>query len=299
MQRSEESVKKYGRALEKVIFDRHFGEGNDMRILDELTAYQNFDGGFGNGLESDFRLPYSSPMATSVGVRYLKGIEGLEDAKGHMKAAIEYFEAMFDKGRNGWFAVPKGVNLFPHAPWWHFNEEEGMTVIDKNWGNPSAEITAYLYKYREYVEELDVDGLVKYAIERLREKKQFESENEIYCYLELYEALPEETAGELEELLEAAIPELIVYDRARWTEYVPLPLDFVKGPDANRFGIPEASVEENLDFLVDLLEKDGKILPPWGESFYKGDLKPAYNEWIGCLTLKALLDLQKFGRIEE
>ncbi|WP_063728739.1 hypothetical protein [Kosmotoga sp. DU53] len=196
--RVKENIKKFSRVLEKAIFEKHFEEGNDQRILDELTVYQNYDGGFGKGIESDFRLPYSSPMATSVGVRHLKTIDNLKEARKHIKAAIEYFESSFNAERNGWFAVPREVNLFPHAPWWHFNEKDGMTIIDKNWGNPSAEITAYLYRYREYTKELDVDSLVEYAINHIEEKKEFNSENKVYCYIKLNEELPAKFQKRLE-----------------------------------------------------------------------------------------------------
>jgi hypothetical protein len=41
------------------------------------------------------------------------------------------------------------------------------------------------------------------------------------------------------------------------------------------------------------------INPPWGDSFYKGNLSPAYNEWKGVLTLKILKTLDNYNRIEK
>ena len=292
-------IMEYGRPLEKSLFQKHFDGGSDQAILNELRKLQNEDGGFGHGIESDFRLPHSSPMATSVGLRLLAEIDSLEESKEMIRDAISYLETSFDRKRNGWFAVQKEVNNFPHAPWWQYNEEDGMTIIDKNWGNPSAEILAYLYKYREYVKKLDVDSLVYDAVSYIENKQVFNSEFEIFCYIKLYEVLPKELHKRLEKRIVFAIEQVIVYDEQQWHEYVPTPLDFVHSASNCRFGVMELKINDNLDFIINQLELNGKINPPWGDSFYKGDLKEAYNEWIGALTLKALVTLDKSNRIEK
>lgn len=293
------SIEKYARPLEQKIFKKYFLDGSSKEILDELKKYQNKDGGFGQGIESDFRLPYSSPMATSIGLRLLSEIDELKETEEYIKAAVDYLEALFNKERNGWFAVSKEVNNFPHTPWWHYNEEEGMTVIDKSWGNPSAEIIGYLYKYRKYVKRLDVDRLVEFAIKYFEDKEEFNSEHEIYCYLKLYEVLPEKLQKSLEKRITAAVSQVIQYDKEKWKEYVPTPLDLVSSPDKDRFGVKESVIEKNLDYLINQLDKYGKIIPTWGESFYKEGLKLAYNEWIGVGTLKTLIILDKFDRVDK
>lgn len=57
------AIMKYGRPLEKSLFQRRFRDGSPENIINELKKFCNEDGGFGHGLESDLRLPYSSPMA--------------------------------------------------------------------------------------------------------------------------------------------------------------------------------------------------------------------------------------------
>ena len=49
------------RLLEKKLFDYHFKGASTKDVIFALKLYQNEDGGFGQGLESDFRLPDSSP----------------------------------------------------------------------------------------------------------------------------------------------------------------------------------------------------------------------------------------------
>lgn len=198
-------------------------------------------------------MSFSLPISTSVGVRYLKEFDKNEKAMKMIKAAIEYFEDTFDKDRNGWFALDHRINNYPHAPWWHFDETKGKTIIDNNWGNPTAEIIAYMYKYNRFVHTPDVEKLVDIAIEKIMDKEEFNSENEIYCYAKLFDVL-EDKDKRLKQKLADAIEQVIVYDSSRWNEYVPKPIDFVDSPKKQRSSIPDKKINENLDFLIELLE---------------------------------------------
>lgn len=294
----ENSIYKYARLLEKSMYEYYFLSGSEKKVINELRKFQNDDGGFAR-IESDFRMVASSPMATSVGLRYLSEFDKFDDAKSMIKKAIVYLENEFNVERNGWFVGSKNINNYPHAPWWHYNEDEGMTIIDKNWGNPTAELIAYLYKYSEYVEQLNVNELVEYAVSYIENKQVFESDNELFCYIRMYNVLPENIKQKLEKRVESAICQVIEYDESKWHEYVPTPIKFVTNPKNNSFGVIKSKIEKNLDYIVNQLENDNKIIPPWGESFYKGDLKPAYNEWIGKLTLDVLMILSEYKRIEK
>lgn len=57
-------IKTKARGLERSLFEYEFENGSQESVLAELITYQNKDGGFGNGIEPDFWLPNSSPMAT-------------------------------------------------------------------------------------------------------------------------------------------------------------------------------------------------------------------------------------------
>ncbi|WP_252187630.1 hypothetical protein [Anaeromonas gelatinilytica] len=99
--KTSESIMKYGRPLEKALFQKYFRNGSVENIINEIKKFHNEDGGFGNGIESDFRLPYSSPMATSVGIRLLSGIDELQESKDVIKASIRYLETTFNKEMDG------------------------------------------------------------------------------------------------------------------------------------------------------------------------------------------------------
>ena len=303
-QEVEKSIFKYARPLEKSLFNFRFKGESSSLVINELKKFQNDDGGFGHGLESDFRLPDSSPMATSIALRILSEIENSQsgteknNAEKMIKEAILYLENTFDSNRNGWFVATRKINDFPHAPWWNYDEELNMTVIDRSWGNPTAEILAYLYKYRAFVKKLDLENLLEYAVSKIENKEEYDSEHEIFCYIKLYEYIPEHFKVRLEKTIIQAIDQLIEYDIEKWNDYLPMPLDFVSSLEGNRFGILESKIEDNLHFFIKELNEKHMIKPPWGTSFYEGDLRDAYNEWIGVLSLKALIILENFNKIE-
>ncbi len=285
------------RQLEKSLFNFYFNEGSEDDILDSLEVYQNTDGGFGQGLEPDFTLKESSPMATSIGLRHLSKIDNSTRAKDMIVKAIRYLENNFDSNRNGWFSVPQKVNDYPHAPWWEFKEDINMTVIDNSWGNPTAELIGYLYKYRIYLKNIDIESLMNFAVNYFNDLKEFDSEHEIFCFIRMYNTIDKVYASKIEPTLHLAINKLINVDQSNWTNYVPTPLRFIEIDSKNYFGIGEKHIENNLDYLVTSFQENGMILPTWEWGNYLNAWNIAKKEWTGILTLDAILLLSKFNRI--
>ncbi|PFA67724.1 hypothetical protein CN378_09370 [Bacillus sp. AFS015802] len=54
-------IQQNARALEQKLFNYYFEEGSKDEAIEELSTYQNTDGGFGHSIEPDFRLAISSP----------------------------------------------------------------------------------------------------------------------------------------------------------------------------------------------------------------------------------------------
>lgn len=330
-ERVAKSLMEEARPLEQKLFMHEFYNGTKEDILVEILKYQNEDGGFGKGLECDIRMPDSSPKATSIGVRVLSKLDTIDEAKEAIKKAVNYLEASFDIERGRWFIGSSKINDYPHGPWWHFNVAEGLTQLDLDWGNPNAEIIAYLHKYRQLVKKLDVDKLIISAVQQLESKKvflndyrgfvqsirtinppeyvlsyfnntrAFDPRGEILCYIKLYSLLDGELKTRLENKIEAAISEIIVYDEEIWeNDYAPMPLDFVPAPGTNSFGVDNSQIERNLDLFISFLEKEGKIDLKWarGKDYYEDERKPAYKEWVWIFTMAALRALKNYGKID-
>lgn len=289
-------IQQEARSLEQSLFAYEFEGGSADAVINELAKYQNQDGGFGNGLEADFRLPDSSPLATSVALQHLIQFADHPKADQLIQDAVRYLEYSFLEERQGWLAVPEKVNDYPHAFWWKVHEN-GMSWIDENWGNPSAELIGYLHIFEDYVQALPVPKLVDQAIQHFLNLETFESEHEIYCYLRMLAMVPSQRTNKVERQLERAVQSVVKLDRENWEKYVPFPLKFVATPQAKTFEIPKFKIEDNLDYFVEKLEEQGKIVPPWEWNDYLDTWEKAKKEWTGVLTLGTLSALKRFERL--
>ncbi|MFD1019994.1 hypothetical protein [Thalassobacillus hwangdonensis] len=289
---------KEGRTLEKMKAKHLLHGEREEEIIRALASYQNEDGGFGHGLEPDFRLPASSPLATSVALQTLIHHDHLPSARIMIKEAIRYLERSFHADRSGWYAVPPEVNDYPHAFWWTVHEN-GMSWIDAHWGNPSAEIIGYLLRYKNMVTELPIDELERIALNHLMNLQTFESEHEIYCYLRFFRLHPELRSPTIDEQLERAVKQQIRYDQEAWKDYVPSPMKFIQHPGESLLGIPVEEINKNLDFLADRLKESHCIEPTWEWNDYKEDWEKAKMEWSAILTLEAIDQLRSYERIQK
>ncbi|UYP48537.1 hypothetical protein NEF87_004822 [Candidatus Lokiarchaeum ossiferum] len=288
------------REIEKAQFKFTFLNGSANSVCKALEQYQNADGGFGHGLEPDFRLPLSSPMATSIGLRILDSLPESPKKREMISKTSDFLFDSYNPARKGWFAIRSEVNNYPHAPWWKYDPDINMTIIDKNWGNPSAEILAYLLKYKTLISpnmHKIIPDCVEKAINNIVNKVEFGSENEIFCYLHLFPILDVEDQETIRAKLSLAINKLVILDDSQWNRYVPQPLEFFPSPSNERFSFPEEHISHNLDFLIEKLYKFGHFSPTWNFD-YPSDMKSVPDEWSGQLTLKYLKILKNYGRIE-
>ncbi len=297
-------IRRVGRAVDVARFDAHFATEPAARamavdtVVRCLRDYWNPDGGFGHGLESDFMLPDSSPMATSIGLRSLDEV-GAAAGDDLVAPTIRYLERTFDPTRQGWFAVPRQVNDHPHAPWWGFDPNEGGTVIDRSWGNPTAELIGYIYKHRSLVSALDVEALVNHAVDYLNSKREFPSEHEVFCFIALHRLLPAEISEAIEPKLREAVRSLVRTDPREWGHYVPRPHHFASDPSlAEMFGFGPDVMDPDLDDLAASVKRDGALYPVWRWGQYPEAWERAKQHWTGYITLRALLVLRAFGRCE-
>jgi hypothetical protein len=269
--------------------------GDPKNVTAELKKYQNDDGGFGGGLEPDFLLPESSPMATTISFQILDEIEVSDDDL--IKKAIHYFEKAYNEQRLGWMTVGKNVNDYPHAPWWDYDKENKCTVIDKNWGNPSSEIIGTLYQYKKHIQTIDIERILDYAIRYLNGFDEFKSEHEIYCYIRLYEKLPKKYQEKMRSKISAAITQLICLDENQWKRYVPKPFDFVQSKKNPLFNEIEEYADRNCDYFIETIE-NGIWFPNWKWNQYENDWEKSKKNWTGYLTIKYYKILKEFNRIE-
>ncbi|MBB4825166.1 hypothetical protein HNO89_002395 [Sporosarcina luteola] len=279
-------LKEEARPLEKALFELDFEDGSPEAVLRELQAFQNEDGGFGNGLEPDFQCPASSALATTIGLQHLAHI-GADDSNIVVQRAIHYVLQTFDEERMGWEIVPPEVDTAPRAIWWNYGG-------DWPWGNPSAEMIGLLYHFKTLVPSEFLDNVTAFAIDYVNQLTASDH-HEIQCLVKLMKELPKNEAskigGKVNELLLANI----TTSPAEWGGYCLLPLQVASSPSSPFVSLFEESIPANIDHLLSTQDEDGSWKPAWAWGQFEDDFQKAKIEWSGILTLDNLRILHAFG----
>jgi hypothetical protein len=288
----------YARPLEKKMFEYHFGSGSAQSIIDELVKCQNDDGGFANSQEPDLRTHLSSALSTSHALRIFREYEIDKDAA-PVKHAIQYLMNTFDESKKVWRIIPADSDNTPHAPWW---ENKGLAErFGQYLSNPRPELLGYLFDYPALSPEDFRDNILNDAISHFETLPDAISGDSLSCFLSLYES--DGIEGEIRELMRNKLEKMIgatVEKRAeKWSQYCFKPLWAITSPSSDFYATNQAIVFENLDYEIANQDKDGSWNPfwSWGDT-YPEAWKKAKVEWKGILTIKTLVTLKRFGRID-
>lgn len=132
-------LKSYGRPLDIARFRYHFENADVSVVLEELKKYQNPDGGFGHGLEPDFRNPDSSPIATWVATEIIAEIGCWNTQLDIVHDCVNYLRLCQEKDEH-WFRFSiESNNDHPRAIWWNYDPEKKAGIY-----NPSAALYGFL-----------------------------------------------------------------------------------------------------------------------------------------------------------
>jgi len=286
--RAREFIQKNARPLDRSLFDYLFEEGAREAVVEELSKFQNSDGGFGNALEPDFRLEASSPMATSVGLQYCHDIGATADDE-VVSRAIQYLLTTYDLDHGFWPSTYLDVNDAPHAPWWHLEEVKHPT--EERWANPSAELAGYIHTYQSLVSNEFITELNKRLLTNIESSEYIEGLYNVMCWERAYMEFPEPLQS-------------MVSDKIRRTYKKNAPFTqedlgairiFWLAPNPESILISHPGNVYNLmDLEIDNQSDDGGWWPTWKWGQYEDVWPIAEKEWAGKITLdclRALTDL--------
>ncbi len=287
-------IRKNARPLDVSLFAFHFENGSKESVLGELSKYQNYDGGFGHGIEPDFRLKESSPMATSVGIQYFLAANG--DAENDMiRSAIRYVESTYESDLGFWPATHENVNDEPHAPWWHFRGMARPEGVE--WANPSAELAGYMNKYSTIVSTDTLKDINHQVQTYLEEHKIIGSWlYNIMCWERAYEFFPEPLKSTAKRTITHSFQSMLPLSQDRLGEIkiywlAPHKTSLLTQVDSH-------AVQNLLEQEISKQAEDGGWWPTWQWGQYEETWPIAEKEWAGKKTVECLTTLREFNLIE-
>ena len=249
-----------GRLLERKIYSVIFENEAEISFFNALKAYQNFDKGFGNGLEPDLLVPDSTGIATETALCLLDMMD-LSDTKLIREISGWAYNHINEAGIIP--HPPKDLKSFPHQSWWENPDDDRILAI-----------SGFLSKFKAVnpdSEQKIVDRIINV---KLPEKI------EIYDYpLFIYAIYHKEYKGR-EKVLNYFIellPGLIEKNREHhilfgryWYHAITL--------------LPQKIVNASAEYVIRNIKEDGGIVNPY----------PQLPWWRPIFTLDALLLLKKF-----
>ena len=297
-QQAESFILNHARPLERALYRHHFQKGSIEKVLEELKEFQNVDGGFGHGLEPDFRLPLSSPMATTEAMQILIDVKCPKNHEIFTKA-IEYLVHTYKDELLGWWITPLEVVDYAHAPWWKNALEARREHYDKHWLNPCGEIVGYLHCRKDLVPKHMLEKTTNHLLSKLDSLIQAPDGHDFLCVVRSLRLLPENLYGICFEKLSKIFDQCIETSKEKWDGYCILPHWAIESKLSPFYAQMHLIMEDNLDGIVETQQRDGSWYPIWEWGQYESEWKKVKLEWQGRLTLKNLKVLQNFDRLLE
>lgn len=288
MNRSREFIKTRSRKLERSLFEYEFESGSIEHVLQELSKFQNEDGGFGNALEPDIRCRESSAIATTVAdfITASRRWQKRNDSESH---SIIH---SYDKTHPGWVKIPKEADNAPRAPWWNYSGSP------HEWGNPNAEILGYFYEYSDVVPSGLLNDLTGYAIPYLNERCEWKEMHEMFCFIRLADRLPDTPYRLISDRLDTFIDNCVIKNQEDRQGYCAYPLQIIDSPNSRYYEKYKDVIPQDLDGIIDGQEEDGAWAVNWSWGRYEDEWEKAKEEWKGIITLSSLLTLKSFNRLQ-
>jgi len=151
-----EFIFKNGRLLERRLFSFFFENGKKDAVIKALVAYQNTDGGFGNGIEPDILCPDSTAIGAETAMYILDLLEYVNN-----EITDQLFNWIIkEQNEEGYINhPPKNMYNYPFQEWWSGPDELRIFALSgflKKWGLNDAEFfkkVKYFYSNSSLPEE--------------------------------------------------------------------------------------------------------------------------------------------------
>lgn len=300
--RAEQYIYLNARPLDLARWQYHFENGSSGQIVRALKFYQNGDGGFGHALEADSWNPGSSPIQTWAATEILRECGVTERDHPVIQGILNYLGSGKDLDGGFWRGSVPGNNDYPHAPWWHYNEENDS----RGSYNPAACLAGFIVRYARRDSSLYRTGclIARAAFETCIADENETDMHTITCYIRLLQYLKE--AGEenlinipmLQENLIRKVEKTITKDISLWkTSYICRPSQYFHNRESIFFSENREIAEYECDYIQETQLDDGSWEIPWSWDDYPDEWAVSRNWWKCDRIISNIRYLKGMGKL--
>lgn len=289
-----EWIQNNARPYDKAKWNYLFNGDSKAEIVLEILKYQNEDGGFGSGYEPDVLLPLSAGIPTAESIFQAYDFE-LDCKTPWFTKMLSYFENTVQNIPKYWEDTPKEAMDYPHAPWWNY---QLVTVFNPN---PCAIVaSAMILHGTDSQKELGLK-IAKDTFDFLI-SNEFCGDHDCFNIMKLIEKLSSIDShlitDEILKAMKRRISHNVCFDRSKWNEYHPQPLDFADSPSSLWYEDVKEGIENNFDFWLDIINDEGI----WEPNFSWGVDSEVSNQvtrnWKGYITVRRARIFLRYGLID-
>lgn len=291
LQQIENWLTKNARPVEVAKWNLMFGKGTVEDLVSEMIKYQNPDGGFGNGFESDILTPESAAIPSAEAI-FTAQDYGLDLTADWAKKLMGWFVNTAADTPSFWEAVPPSLEDYPHPPWWSYHPDTEFT------SNPCAVAASVLLLFGTDSQRTLGEEVAKRCVDFILRDENY-WDHDTYCLQRLFLVLTEKQSPlitqKVIEAMEQRILKSVCTDSRKWTEYVAQPLDLVNSPDSCWYGLLADDIPGNLDYWERTLTTDGYWPPNFNWGVDTEVSRAAIKNWLGYFAVKRVKILNSFG----
>ncbi|MBU1093233.1 MAG: hypothetical protein KKH01_02090 [Firmicutes bacterium] len=301
---SRQFIYRNARPLDLARWQYHFENGSKEAVLTALSAYQNEDGGFGHALEPDSWNPNSSPIQTWTATEILREIDFTDNTHPIIQGILSYLASGKDFESKFWYNTVLSNNDYPHAPWWH---TDNNSTCHHSY-NPTACLAGFIVRFADRDSDLYQLGcrIAKEAYNAYFSQDLLGDMHTATCYIRLWQYCDDIGMVDfidltaLKERLREQVKHSITKNIDEWeTGYICKPSQFFNTLCSIFYTDNRDIAYYECDFIIKSQLDDGSWNIPWGWNGYPEEWSISKNWWKGNGAILNMLYLRGMGRLNE
>ncbi len=284
------AILKYGRPIEALWFNYLFEDGDQEDVIDQLSIYQNEDGGFGHGLEPDYINPNSSPIQTWTAINILRTLN-IDSNHPMILSILTYLESSYQPDLKRWLNTIPSNDSYPRAPWWNYVEKDKQTSF-----NPSISIAGFILLHSsmdqpiyQIAKEVIYEGLIYLELN----KEPIEM-HELSCFMELANDLLKLggstiLSDKLTQIYKNHIDKVLNLDHQAWfTSYTCKPSQLIHSHPSFLSDSYVSLLKKEAELSLSYQDEEGSYPVTWAWNQFEDEFIEATRTWKAIIALNYL-----------